>query len=85
MSDPLEGVAPEALDEALAASAEAHGLPDYYRACVRPLLRMPESQWPRCCGGGCDPCSETLRAVAAATLALLAPRGPTVVDPGDHG
>lgn len=82
MSDPLDGVPAEAIDRALAAGADEHRLPEYYRACVRPLLRMPVSQWPRCCGGGCEPCAETLRAVAAATLARL---GSTVVDRGEHG
>jgi hypothetical protein len=82
MSDPLDGVPAEALDRALAESAAEWALPDYYRDCVRPLLRMPVSQWPRCCNGGCEPCSETLRAVAAATLARL---GRSVVEQGEHG
>jgi hypothetical protein len=82
MSDPLDGVAPAALDRALAESAAERGLPEYYRDCVRPLLRMPVAQWPRCCNGGCDPCSEALRAVAAATLARL---GISVVERGEHG
>ena len=82
MSDRLDGVTPEALEEALAASADERGLPDYYRSCVKPLLRMPVAQWPRCCNGGCDPCSETLRAVAAATLARL---GRSVVEQRDNG
>ncbi|MBP6833128.1 MAG: hypothetical protein KA978_20235 [Deltaproteobacteria bacterium] len=77
MSDPLDGVPAEALDQALDESADEAGLPDYYRSCVRPLLRMPTSQWPRCCGGGCEPCSETLRRVASLTLARL---GRSVVD-----
>lgn len=77
MSDPLDGVPAEALDRALDESADEAGLPDYYRSCVRPLLRMPTSQWPRCCGGGCEPCSETLRWVASLTLARL---GRSVVD-----
>ena len=82
MSDPLAGVPAEALDRALAESADERGLPDYYRSCVRPLLRMPRSQWPQCCNGGCDPCSETLRQVAAGTLARL---GITVVERSDNG
>lgn len=80
--DPLEGLAPEEVDRALAESADEHGLADYYRSSVRPLLRLPVSGWPRCCGGGCEPCSETLRAVARATLARL---GRAVVDQRDHG
>lgn len=78
MSDPLDGVPAEAIDRALAESADEGGLPEYYRSCVRPLLRMPASQWPRCCDGGCDPCSVTLRRVASLTLARL---GRSVVDP----
>ena len=78
MSDPLDGVPAEAIDKALAESADEGGLPEYYRSCVRPLLRMPVSQWPRCCDGGCDPCSVTLRRVASLTLARL---GRSVVEP----
>lgn len=55
----------------LAQAADENGLPDYYRDCVKPLLRLPESGWPRCCGGSCEPCSETLRRVARRTLDLL--------------
>ena len=40
------------------------GLQPYYADCVRPLLSMPISQWPTCCGGGCEPCSQILIAVA---------------------
>jgi hypothetical protein len=82
VSDRLAGLAAEAIDQALAASAEADGLPDYYRDCVRPLLRLPLAQWPRCCGGGCEPCSEALRRVAAATLARL---GRSVVERSENG
>jgi hypothetical protein len=44
---------------------------DYYRDCVRPLLGLQRSQWPRCCGGGCEPCAETLIAVAERVLDLI--------------
>ncbi|MDB4932970.1 MAG: hypothetical protein JWM10_5454 [Myxococcaceae bacterium] len=82
MSDRLDGVAAGAIDRALAESADEHGLADYYRDCVRPLLRLPVERWPRCCGGGCEPCSEALRRVAAATLARL---GRSVVERSENG
>ena len=59
------------LDEALALASEENDLPTYYRACVRPLLRMEESQWPACCGANCDPCTEQLVRVARRVNALL--------------
>lgn len=64
------------LDEALAAAAEESGLPTYYVDCVRPVLRDRlgpdgEERWPRCCGGGCEPCAETLIRVAKRTLELM--------------
>jgi hypothetical protein len=59
------------LEEALRTASEEIGLQDYYRDMVRPLLRMPRSQWPSCCGGGCEPCAQTLVAVAGRTLALM--------------
>jgi hypothetical protein len=63
---------PESLVElALTRASEELGLPSYYRSLVRTLLRDPEGRWPRCCGGGCEPCSQTLVQVAARTLELL--------------
>lgn len=61
----------EAVAAALAQASDEHGLQEWYRVCVRPLLRMPESDWPRCCGSSCEPCSEQLKRVARRTLALL--------------
>ena len=58
------------LDEALVQAAAEDGLADYYRDCVKPLLREPYL-WPRCCGGGCEPCAEQLIRVATRTLELL--------------
>ena len=58
------------LDEALAQASDENGLATYYRDIVRPLLREPYN-WPRCCGGGCEPCSEQLIRVAKLTLELL--------------
>jgi hypothetical protein len=59
------------LDEALVQASDEVGLPDYYRDMVRPLLRMPRAQWPSCCGGGCEPCAQTLVAVAERVRVLL--------------
>ena len=60
------------LEECLARASEENGLATYYQDCVKPLLRVPESGWPRCCGGSCEPCSEVLKRVARRTLELLA-------------
>jgi hypothetical protein len=59
------------LEQALAQASEEVGLQDYYRDMVRPLLRMPRSQWPSCCGAGCEPCAQTLVAVAKRVNDLL--------------
>ena len=59
------------VEAALAQASRELGLADYYRDIVRPLLRMPRSQWPSCCGGGCEPCAQTLAAVAERVLELL--------------
>ena len=59
------------LEQALKQASEEHGLAEDYRPCVRPLLRAPEGPWPRCCGGGCEPCAETLIAVAKRALELV--------------
>jgi hypothetical protein len=52
------------LEVVLARASERRGLQVYYRDCVRPLLGAPMERWPRCCGSGCEPCAETLIAVA---------------------
>ncbi len=59
------------LEAALSQASDEHGLASYYRDMVRPLLRMPRTQWPSCCGGGCEPCAQTLVAVAARVQELL--------------
>jgi hypothetical protein len=56
---------------ALAQASDELGLQDYYRDCVRPLFSMPMSQWPMCCGGGCEPCAQILIAVASRMCQLL--------------
>lgn len=61
-----------ALESALTRASEENGLAEWYRDCVRPLLVMPETSWPRCCGHSCEPCSEQLKRVARRTLDLLA-------------
>ena len=59
------------VDTALKQASEEIGLQDYYQDMVRPLLKMPRTQWPSCCGGGCEPCAQTLVAVAERVLQLL--------------
>jgi hypothetical protein len=59
------------VESALAQASEEKGLQSYYRDCVRPLLKQPRRQWPGCCGGGCEPCAQTLVAVADRVLELL--------------
>jgi len=56
---------------ALQQAGEECGLQDYYRDCVRPLLLMPMTQWPTCCGSNCEPCSQILVSVAARVCELL--------------
>jgi hypothetical protein len=58
-------------EAALTRASDEHELADYYRDCVRPLFNMPESQWPRCCGRGCEPCALTLIAVARRVKELV--------------
>ena len=60
------------LEAALTQASEESRLQPWYRDCVRPLLRMPESGWPQCCGRGCEPCAVTLNAVARRVRELLA-------------
>ncbi len=59
------------VEAALAAASHEFGLQDYYQDCVRPLLGVGEERWPRCCGGGCEPCAETLINVARRVHAIL--------------
>jgi hypothetical protein len=59
------------LEVALVQASEECALQSYYRDMVRPLLRMPREQWPGCCGGGCEPCAQTLVRVAERVLELM--------------
>ena len=56
---------------ALAQACDEHGLPAYYQPSVRPLFAMPATQWPRCCGSSCEPCAQTLIAIATRVCELL--------------
>ncbi len=67
------------VDAALEKASDESMLPTYYRDLVRPLLRMPRSQWPTCCGGTCEPCSIALVRVADRVLELLGTEAP--IDP----
>jgi hypothetical protein len=64
-------IAREVIDEALGRASDEIGLQAYYRDCVRPLLTMPRTQWPTCCGGACEPCNQRLVLVADRVLTLL--------------
>jgi hypothetical protein len=68
----ISDVDPARVEAALAKASDEMGLQSWYRDCVRPLLRQPREQWPRCCGGACEPCNQTLVIVAERVLALLA-------------
>jgi hypothetical protein len=59
------------LDAALEKASDELGLESYYRDCVRPLLGQPREQWPTCCGGSCEPCSQILVLVADRVHTLL--------------
>lgn len=58
-------------NRALQQAGDELGLANDYQPCVRPLLTMPVQQWPRCCGGGCEPCAQQLIAVARRICILL--------------
>ena len=64
-------VDPQAMDEAIAKAAAEVGFPEHYRSTVRPLVRNPNGRWPRCCGGGCEPCADALIEVALRACQLL--------------
>jgi hypothetical protein len=59
------------LEHALSSASEELGLQEWYRDCVRPLLGVGEDEWPRCCGGQCEPCNQTLVNVARRVQQLL--------------
>jgi hypothetical protein len=59
------------LEACLARASDEVGLAEHYRDCVRPLLGVRPAGWPRCCGGTCEPCAETLIAVAKRVHAML--------------
>jgi hypothetical protein len=61
---------PEVEDAIAQASVEA-GLQEYYRDSVRPLLGVGSERWPKCCGGDCEPCADTLIRVARRVHELL--------------
>ena len=56
---------------ALRQASEELGLQEHYRSSVRPLFQIPRSQWPGCCGGGCEPCAQILVGVADRVCELL--------------
>lgn len=60
-----------AVDAALKQASEELGLEEWYRDCVRPLMRSGPAGYPSCCGGGCEPCSQILVQVADRALEIL--------------
>lgn len=60
---------------AIDAASEEVGLDAWYRTCVEPLMSLEPSRYPRCCGSGCEPCSETLIEVAVRAKRKLAADG----------
>jgi hypothetical protein len=65
---------PEVEAAIVQASVEV-GLQEYYRDIVRPLLGVGSEKWPRCCGGNCEPCADTLIRVARRVHELLGIEG----------
>ena len=61
----------DALEAALTAASDELSLQPWYRDCVRPILRLPEESWPRCCAGNCEPCNQVLVEVARPVRAKL--------------
>ena len=64
----------EEITSAIAEAADELGLPSYYRSIVKPLVRRPDARRPQCCGGGCEPCADTIIGVAERALAILKER-----------
>lgn len=60
-----------AVKEAVERACEDVGLPRVYRSVVSRMLRTPSSEWPACCGEGCNPCQQTLADAVHRTLELL--------------
>jgi hypothetical protein len=61
-------------EAALVQASEEHRLAEWYRDCVRPIVKLPRERWPRCCGRGCEPCTDQLVAVAERIALLLGSR-----------
>lgn len=57
---------------AIARASDELGLPTWYRSSVSPLLNLDPDRMPSCCGGGCEPCADTLIAVAERAREILA-------------
>lgn len=60
---------------AIAKASDELGLAEWYRASVNPLLHAEEDRMPSCCGAGCEPCADTLIAVAERAREILAEAG----------
>lgn len=58
--------------DAIAEASDEVGLDAWYRSSVEPLMRLADHEMPRCCGGGCEPCTGTLIEVAVRAKRKLA-------------
>jgi hypothetical protein len=59
------------VEAALTRASLEVGLQERYRDIVRPLLGVGSAQWPKCCGGTCEPCADTINLVARRVHELL--------------
>ncbi|MGH7272188.1 MAG: hypothetical protein ACREJ3_17295 [Polyangiaceae bacterium] len=55
----------------LARASNEAGVKEHYRDFVRPLLGVDPRRWPRCRGGRCGPCAQTLVTVTQRVHDLL--------------
>jgi hypothetical protein len=74
----------EAITQALDQASNELGLDPWYRDCVRPLMRTGPDGFPSCCGGACEPCSQTLNQVATRALAILGKPNGLEAERGEH-
>lgn len=60
---------PPALEALVLAECAVQGLPARSHDEIRALVSSPESSWPVCCRGSCNPCIDEHTSVARAILA----------------
>ena len=67
----MESASPTRVAEAVACACREHQLDPSLEGSVHAYLEEDEGEWPSCCGGGCDPCVQTLGSAARRALTLL--------------